>query len=356
MGIDEGGQLAAREVAYEYFDYGYQRDPEYEREYQSKDGGITWSARLSRELKDRQTVWGGGQVDTVRGTYYLRPDGIGLRTSESSVLIYSTDYLRSAPNMTQQRLATRQFNPLNLSLKPESIVYHDETGNVIASLGLQGVLVQDSSETWHRIPVGPYAPTNFSFGAKLSTAFTERGFWPTAATASLAFTSIALVFTRRLNSCAEWMVALFSSSVLLLATLWAVASLYSDGNGGEGGLGDSFLRGAGIVTLLIALLIGVSHLVAFWTYYLPRPNFLFKLSGVLLFMIALFALAFLIDVSTPFYSTTNGKIYAFSLVSMAAIVLYICIKRNLPDPDELTPTLTSTTFWGKPIESSRSKS
>lgn len=350
LGIQEGGQLTAREEVRAYFDYGYPSDTENEREFESKDGGITWSDLLQAELVDRQTVWGDKEVDTPRGTYYLRPDGIGLRTSDSHSLVYSTDYLRTTSNRTQQRLATRQFNPLNLSLEPQYIVYHEKTGHIIASMGLQGVLVQDSSETWHRIAVGPYSPTNFSFGAKLTKAFTERGFWPTAATASIAFSSIALVFTRRLKSCCDWAVALFSSSVLMLATLWAVATLYSTENFSTDGFGNSFLSATGIITLFLAIMIGLSHSVAFWTYYNPKRAFLFVVGGVLLFMVALFALAFLIDVSTPFYSTTNGKIYAFLFMSVAAISLYVYVKRSLPGPSAPGPKLSSTKFWGKSIK------
>ena len=344
LGIDMDGQIIAHAII--IYPYGESTET-----FRSRDGGITWKQSSSSDHRNRDISWGGNSVDTHRGSYSLATDGVGFRTPDARTLAYSTEYLNSIANRTQQLLTTRPIATNRiLSLEPRYIVYHQETGNVVVSLGLQGVVVEDSSGTWHRISVGPYAPTDFSFGARLSTAFTEPGFWPTGIAASIAFSCAAVLFARRHLSCAEWLVALFSTSVLLLTTLFAMATLYSDGNFGVNGLQDSFLGGAGIVSLVIVLLFALPNLAYHWSYSSLKLRHLFLFGGFLLLMIALFYLAFLIDASTPFYSTTSGKIYAFIFLSVVGTAFAIYLRRKL-DSDYHTHNLSTTTFWGKPIKS-----
>lgn len=139
------------------------------REYISDDGGMSWSQddRVDREY----AVHSSQRVETPRGEYLI--GGLGVhgieRTDEygRGVLVYSTGYLRGDANKWMQENATRNLGYRFLATRPRSILYHAESGNLIAAMGIQGVVVGTPDGRWHRVAVGSYSPTDFSVSGKM---------------------------------------------------------------------------------------------------------------------------------------------------------------------------------------------
>ena len=67
-----------------------------------------------------------------------------------------------------QELATRDLYGLRAITKaPYSITYDPESGNVVAAMGLLGVVVGSPDGRWTPVAVGDYSPVEFSLRAKL---------------------------------------------------------------------------------------------------------------------------------------------------------------------------------------------
>ena len=138
----------------------------------SRDGGMSWSQYdgLMPDLRMSQSVF------TPRGVYVT--DGLGVARISGyghRELAYSTEHLRGDANQWLQERDTRNMRYRALAKHPRNIVYHADSGNVIAAMGIQGVAVETPDGRWHKIAVGPYAPTDFSFSAKTRALMESAG-------------------------------------------------------------------------------------------------------------------------------------------------------------------------------------
>ena len=158
----------------------------------SSDGGLTWTGV-------EELYWGGrGQsVETPRGTYLIGDQGIVLiGTDGESEMAYSTAHLRQDGNRWTQNVATFHLGRRDLTKEPLSIVYDERSDNLIAAMGIQGVVVGAPNGVWTRVAVGPYSPTDFSFSAKTGTLLSHPVFWALALGLSLTMCGIALLRLR----------------------------------------------------------------------------------------------------------------------------------------------------------------
>ena len=173
--------------------------------YESNDGGTTWTATSQDQGEDVE--WGGTRVQTPRGTYVIEGSDINLiAPGGESKKVYSVDFLRKDANVWAQKYSTRRLrsdltdiygDPQRLVVtEPINIVYDERTTNVVVAMGLQGVLVGDSDETWRRVAVGDFAPTDFSFPAKARLMLSLH-FWLGMLTFSLSFLAGALALSQR---------------------------------------------------------------------------------------------------------------------------------------------------------------
>ena len=146
-----------------------------QRYYESNDGGTTWTVASQDQGEDVE--WGGTRVETPRGIYVIEGSDINLLApGGESEKVYSVGFLRKDANIWAQKYSTRHLRSRLTSLygdpqelvatEPINVVYDERTTNVIVAMGFQGVLVGDSDETWRRVAVGDFAPTDFSFLAK----------------------------------------------------------------------------------------------------------------------------------------------------------------------------------------------
>ena len=141
--------------------------------YVSHDGGMSWSLYYDGLMYD---FFQSQSALTPRGVYVT--DGLGvarLGADERRELAYSTEYLRGDANEWLQEYDTQNMRYRVLAKHPRNIIYHADSGNVIAAMGIQGAAVETPDGRWHKIAVGPYAPTDFSFSAKTRALIESAG-------------------------------------------------------------------------------------------------------------------------------------------------------------------------------------
>ena len=159
--------------------------------YRSLDGGVNWEPGSTERVQ-----WGGQSAETPAGTYTISGSDIVLLGPDGeSRMEYASSYLREEPNLWAQKRSTAQLGFREIATEPLSIVYDERTGNVIAAMGIQGIVVGASDGEWTRYGVGPYTPTDFSFAAKWRLLLSSIGFWAASLALSLSMTGVALVLS-----------------------------------------------------------------------------------------------------------------------------------------------------------------
>ncbi len=162
--------------------------------YESSDGGFTWQSGNPSERFDfsiRQSV------DTPRGRFEIGEHGIMHISGDGSAsTAYSTKHLKSGSSGWLQQ---RAMSPIAITTGPYGILYDPQSDNVIAAMGILGVVVGTPDGEWTPVAVGPFRPISLSFIEKvqaLMTIFlvTVITLMPAAMAATIALTSI---FIRR---------------------------------------------------------------------------------------------------------------------------------------------------------------
>lgn len=163
--------------------------------YRSHDGGLTWTSRdMTGDTYEwpRAIIPEQDAVSTPRGVYTVDPTGIVLRTDTDERTVYSTAYLQSSGNLWLQSKQTEHLGKREPSTIPRSVTYDPETGNVIAAMGILGVVVETPDEHWTPVEVGPYTPVDFSALARVETLLSDLKFWITVLTLPLSMLAAAL--------------------------------------------------------------------------------------------------------------------------------------------------------------------
>ena len=161
--------------------------------YESMDGGLTWTETSEdyvplegQNRSDLEVKTPSGDVFIVDGTDIIREVG-GPEVEDQSEVVYSYEYLRSGGNRWMQALDKREVQDRVIATRALDLFYDDQSGNLIVAMGLQGVVVVAPDGTSTRIAVGPYSPTDFSFGNKARTFFGSLLLRETAVYTGLAF-------------------------------------------------------------------------------------------------------------------------------------------------------------------------
>ena len=191
------------------------------RSHVSVDGGSTWQPMYVRmdggwqrassvdEQWEDAVRWGDEEVETPRGRYVIEATAIeGAHTLVDITIVriegggkeavYSPPHLQDASDV---RFRDRQHSAQG-SLPwraPRNLVYDARSGNIVAVLGLEGVVIGDAAENWRPLlaEIGGRS-VDVSFRAK--TALVLGGLWPVAALIGITATAAALAFTRRANA------------------------------------------------------------------------------------------------------------------------------------------------------------
>ena len=162
--------------------------------YRSVDGGLNWAGAPSNQ---GYIQWGGESVETPWGRYVIQgTEIIVVDASGVSEVAYSTAYMEEEGNTWVQKHATTRLEEREITTAPRNIVYDEGSGNLIAAMGIQGVVVGTPDGAWTRRPVGRYSPVDFSLGAKTGLLLSNAGFWATVIGLSLTMTGMALVVSQ----------------------------------------------------------------------------------------------------------------------------------------------------------------
>ncbi len=194
--------------------------------YVSEDGGLTWQPayigkgdswrkvwRVDEDWED--TIrWGRESVRTPRGTYAITWGGIDntyslgdisiirirqdIRNWQNVWTVYRPPHLLSAADV---RFRDRYHNAYNYFhwRTPANLVYHAPSGNIVAVLELEGVVIGDDKENW--VPLLTEDRTQdygASFPSKIT--FVLSGLWPVGIVIAFTATAAALAFSGRPRS------------------------------------------------------------------------------------------------------------------------------------------------------------
>ena len=186
--------------------------------YASMDGGYTWQPLYTQEAGEwrlapfvdeswRNAVrWGAREVVTPRGVYVVEVEQVGgvgdlLDVSivrirgDGKEIVYSPPHLQDSAD---RRFRGRQHasNDSSPRRAPTNIVYHAPSGNIVAVLGLEGVVVGDYQDNWRPLlaEVGE-EPVDVSMSNRISFAVSQA--LPAAIAIAIAAAAAALGF-------AEW--------------------------------------------------------------------------------------------------------------------------------------------------------
>lgn len=214
-------------------------------EYQSTDGGLTWQ-ELSRAWEPEERMepgMGNKRVDTPRGTHAVQgPDVFVLGSDGNWERVYSTRYMGTEANVWVQEHATGRFALRVITTEPRSINYDPASGNVIVSMGIQGVIVGAPDGTWNRYAVGPYSPMDYSFLGKTGLLLSRTHVWGMALAVALSMLGAALLALQYRRSYL-WLLGLGVFVSLLLPALRMDPAFF-------------IFEYEGVVFLLIALVVG----------------------------------------------------------------------------------------------------
>ena len=307
--------------------------------YESYDGGFTWHRLESDE--DFAPLYERIQADTPRGEYRIEDSRIVLRAGDAPPeTVYDARPPRSGPDQWMQTHNARDLPGIpEPSSGPSSIAYDPGSGNVIAALGLEGVVVGTAGGQWIPAPVGLYAPPDYSNSAKIRALFSREGFWLQLVIAPLAMLNLMLgaayVFRRKEPAAnpnddgCRGMFGLFcllcslgfSSLILLLLSLDAVGTENA----------ETF---SGILSIVFALPSAFLSIVLLWPGRWPM-RYRAICGNLVTTALAVFL--------TPFiWVQTGGELSlarAISLLSCAALA--ILLGRNLARRMPLPPAETA---------------
>ena len=126
--------------------------------FESTDGGLTWA---EAERLDG-VEWEAKETTTPRGVYRIRgTDIIREIPGRPPETVYSTEFLQDEV-VWIQNVGASHLDGHKLVTRPLAIAYDPGSGNVVAALGVLGVLVGDADGRWAMTGVGPYRPSDFS--------------------------------------------------------------------------------------------------------------------------------------------------------------------------------------------------
>ena len=163
--------------------------------YETGDGGLTWHpVEVSRALKDEiRDEFTATQVSTPRGEYRIEGAAIEwLAGGAAPVAVYRLPTAQNSNSLWMQARSTEDLGSRRPATQPGAIAYDPGSGNVIAALGIEGVVVGTDDGRWIPAPVGPYRPTDFSAAAKTRMLLTWFPFLILAASFTLVTLNMTL--------------------------------------------------------------------------------------------------------------------------------------------------------------------
>ena len=198
--------------------------------YKTTTGGLNWQLDSSDNYQWHSSIGRSEIAETPRGTYSISETGI-MHSNSGSKPVYSTEYLLSSGDRWLQEHSTSHLWPQSIATVPLAIIYDSQSDNVIAAMGIQGVVVGTPDGKWTPVAVGPCRPTDFSFFGKIGIMLDSDDFYilslflPIAVVALVVSIAAMRLGTRR--GC--WAVLLRTTAIIfaVLASLDALFFLWT---------------------------------------------------------------------------------------------------------------------------------
>ena len=207
--------------------------------YVSDNGGLSWrlSATYQGLAHPRWQEERVEEVDTPRGRYRIINNGMEIVRSVDgkSETAYSLKNLLDRANITL-RINARASDGSEL----HSIYYDAVSGNVIAAMETEGVIVEKPGGQWLRVGVGRFTPTYFSPGDRTRLLLSEPGIWLSILAVLASFTSVVFVLV-----VCRWLDAILATAIVALTYAFYV---YADSVAGANGVG----YGAETIVVIVA--------------------------------------------------------------------------------------------------------
>ena len=249
--------------------------------------------------------------------------------------VYSTAYLKGSSNLWAQRYSTRELRSditgvyddaeEFVVVEPINITYDERTGNVIVSMSLQGALVGTPDETWKRVAVGRFAPTDFSFLGKVRLLMLSANFWLSTLAFSLSVIAVVLVvseffdLSHRLPSISRCLIAVMFA---LCGIGFSVAGFPPFGGGSPVGFVLIDTEPLWATTSLVFAVVSVAM-------SLPRRRIWAAAAGALAIMNAFIILSFVLWL-TGGLILPIATLVSFVLTALTAFMLWRHLTRQNP--------------------------
>ena len=193
-----------------------------EDRFKSEDGGLTWqNMEYFPSRTGRAPARGDKEVATPRGYYRIEGADV-LRTLEGEEeTVYSESYLKESRNETLHRLVLREI-PEN---GPFSIHYDGASQNIIIAAGVQGVVVETRDGSVTRVGVGPYQPISFSTASRMRF-LSFHWFWIFAVLLAVGSTAFVLIVAAAKSGVAVAIGIMIGGIVAAMAVLPLASNLY----------------------------------------------------------------------------------------------------------------------------------
>ncbi len=160
--------------------------------YTSADGGLSWTHVAMYDGTNHPQWRDHGKLaaKAPRGQYQISGDGnrITRANGNGTETVYSVNETLDGANMT---LAHRNRKSVGSQL--HSIHYDAPSGNVIAAVETDGVVVETPDGRWSRVAVGPYAPTHYPSTSRLMLLLSSPTLWLSILAVLTAFAAAAFV-------------------------------------------------------------------------------------------------------------------------------------------------------------------
>lgn len=285
----------------------------------------------TRVVLEETPMCGGNQVETPRGTFRIQGDRI-VRTfgGETETAFTATVFNKRADTIAIEAATAETLDNAYriVTINPHSIYYSPKSDEVVAAMGLQGVVVGTANGKWTREGVGRFQPIDLSVFGRIKNVLTHSKLVAMALGLSGTLTALALLFAGcHKRALTKAIGAIFSIIPFIMAGYalvnYRVNSIYGKG------IIDDLIVGICVFALMLAA-------VALSASRPSRGQFTAAAYGFV-GMAALFLFAFFIWMSGAI-ELTAAKAYAISAMAVVAIALCVYLRSD-PSPLNLWSAL-----------------
>ena len=293
--------------------------------YESADGGFTWTQGEVSLSRDFPSIEQSTRVRTPSGDHYaiVGTDIVRIGEGEREV-VYSSERLLRYSNVWMQIHDTYKHGSRILTHTPLAIAYDAVSGNVIAAMGLQGVVVVSPDQTWRAVAVGRFEPVDLSDINKLRR-LSHDGFLWLAFALAVSFTTLGMapILVSGLEAekraraiCLTVAPAVICSLFILIAELYPVGQTpFPEGSGRLSWIriGNFWVCPVGLIALVVAFA-GIATTCPSWRQALAGAA---SVVGMLLLVLLAFVLWLQVNLSLGY-----ADLFALLFVGLAALALF----------------------------------